>query len=55
MVTEFDKAIVALVVPILVFVLARVGFNADDSVTAAITTILTAILVYLTPNKPAAA
>jgi hypothetical protein len=51
LITPFDKAIVALVVPLVVFMLAHVGFNVDAEFSAALTTLVTGIAVYLTPNK----
>ena len=56
--TTFNKAIVALVVPIVLLLLAKIGVpNADDTtqaVSVLVTAIIAAISVYLTPNKPAA-
>lgn len=49
--TTFNKAIVGLVVPLIVAALAKIGFQADDQTTIVITSIVTSILVYLTPNK----
>lgn len=51
---EYAKAITGLLVPLIVFLLMKVGFNADPSFVGLLTIILTPILVYLIPNKPVA-
>jgi hypothetical protein len=47
-----QKAIVA-VVGAVVTVLAVAGIEADDGIVAAVSTLLTAVAVYLIPNTPA--
>lgn len=51
MITEFDKALSAVVIGAVVIFLAHFGFKADATIQAAITTLVTAIVVYLVPNK----
>lgn len=51
MLTTFDKAIAALVVPLIVSALAQLGFHADEAFTAALVAIVTALVVWLVPNK----
>ena len=48
---EIRKAIVALLVPIITALVARVGFNVTPDVTAALSTILTAVVVWAVPNR----
>lgn len=55
MVTSFDKALVALIVSAVVGIGAHYGLNLDATFSAALTTVLTTIAVYLFPNKQAAA
>lgn len=55
MITGFDKAIVALFTPIIVLFLTRVGLNVDPTLSAALTTVITGLVVYLVPNKDAGA
>jgi len=51
--SEIRKAIVALAVPLLVGFAGRVGLDLDDpEMVAAITALLTALLVYAIPNEP---
>ena len=54
MITGFDKAIAAIIVPLAVFLLASVGFQADANFSAALATVITGLVVYFVPNKPAA-
>lgn len=49
---EFRKAIVALAVPLLVGFAGRIGLNLEPPTVAALTTVLTAVAVYLIPNEP---
>lgn len=50
---EIRKAIVALAVPLLVGFAGRVGLDIDDpEMVAAITALLTALVVYAIPNEP---
>lgn len=51
MITTFDKAIAAVIVPLAVFLLAKVGFNADPDFAAELATLITGLAVYLVPNK----
>lgn len=51
MLTPFDKAIVALLIPLILFGLGHFGLKVDDTFTAALTTVLTPIIVWLVPNK----
>ena len=51
MVTEFDKAIVGVITPLIVFILLKFGFNVDPNYSALLASALTGIVVYLTPNK----
>ncbi len=53
MVTEYDKALAALVVGILSYFLLHLGVNIDTTTAAALTTILTSVVVYFVPNKQA--
>lgn len=55
MATSFDKAIAAVVVPLIVLALAHFGFNADPAFQDALAVIVAGIVVYLIPNKAAAA
>lgn len=51
--SEIRKAIVALAVPLLVGFAGRVGLDIDDpEMVAAITALLTALVVYAIPNEP---
>lgn len=51
--SEIRKAIVALAVPLLVGFAGRVGLNINDpQLVAAITALLTALVVYAIPNEP---
>ena len=51
--SEIRKAIVALAVPLLVGFAGRVGLDIDDpELVAAITALLTALVVYAIPNEP---
>ncbi len=54
MLTQYDKAIAAFVTVAGLF-LAKWGFDirADPELQAAVTTLLTTIVVFLVPNKPA--
>lgn len=47
----YAKAIVGLVVPLLVFLLGKLGFNASVEFIALVTVVLTPIIVYLIPNS----
>lgn len=47
---EFRKALVALAVPLLVGFAGRIGLDLDPTTVAALTTVLTALAVYLIPN-----
>ncbi len=51
MVTGFDKAIAGVVAPLVVFVLARFGFNADAEFSAYLAAVISGLAVYLVPNK----
>ena len=57
MLQQYNKAIVAFLVPLIVGVLVYVGFPNSDSTTQLVTTIVTALLallaVYRVPNKAA--
>lgn len=52
---QYNKAIVALIVPIVFFILNTVGITPDmqvsEAVTALIGTVITALLVWAIPNK----
>ena len=51
--SEIRKAIVALAVPLLVGFAGRVGLDINDpEMVAAITALLTALVVYAIPNEP---
>lgn len=47
---EIRKALVALAVPLLVGFAARIGLDLEPPTVAALTTVLTALAVYLIPN-----
>ena len=47
---EIRKALVALAVPLLVGFAGRVGLDLEPPTVAALTTVLTALAVYLIPN-----
>jgi len=50
---EARKAIVALAVPLLVGFAGRVGLDIDDpEIVAALTAVLTAVVVWAIPNEP---
>ena len=51
---EIRKAIVALLVPIITALVARVGLDATPELTAALTSVVSAILVWAIPNRPPA-
>lgn len=53
MVTTFDKAIAAVIVPLVVALLAHFGFNADETFAASLAAVIAGIVVYLVPNKSA--
>ena len=48
--SEIRKALVALAVPLLVGFAARIGLDLEPPTVAALTTVLTALAVYLIPN-----
>jgi uncharacterized membrane protein len=52
-VTAYDKAIVALLTPIAVQFLTKVGLNIDPTISDALTAVITMLVVYLVPNKVA--
>jgi hypothetical protein len=52
MLTPFDKAIAGVLVPLIVFGLAHLGFNADATFSAELSAAITGLIVYLVPNKP---
>ena len=51
MLTSFDKALVGLLVPLTVFLLAHFGFKADEGFVSALGVVLTPVVVWLVPNK----
>lgn len=51
MITAYDKAIVALLVPVLVLVLKHFNFPVDQAITDSLGVLLTGALVWLVPNK----
>jgi len=53
MITTFDKAIAGLIVPLLVAMLAHFGFQADETFSASLAAVVTALVVYFIPNKSA--
>lgn len=54
MITPFDKAIAGVLVPLIVFGLAHLGFNADAGFSAALASVIDGLVVYLVPNKASA-
>lgn len=50
---QYNKAIIALLAPALVAVGARYGLNLSADEAAILAALLTGIMVYLVPNKPA--
>lgn len=50
--TQYNKFFVALLVPVVVQLLGRVGLNLDAAQVDALTVLITAALVYLVPNTP---
>ncbi len=55
MITGFDKAIAAVIVPFVVLLLAHFGFNMDQTWADALAAVIAGIVVYLVPNKEPAA
>lgn len=54
--SQYSKAIVAVLVPLVVQLLGKAGFNLDPTFVDALTVILTGVFVYFVPNsKPAEA
>jgi hypothetical protein len=52
-VTSCDKAIAAVIAPLIIFGLLKLGFNADPTFSAELTAAITGLLVYIVPNKVA--
>lgn len=50
---EIRKAITALVVPIVVALIARTGFDAGPDIVAGLTAVVSAVLVWAVPNRSA--
>lgn len=51
MVTSFDKAIVGVVVPVILWAATHFGLNIDAQTSVYIAAVVTGIVVYLVPNK----
>jgi len=51
MITRYDKAFTALIVPILTYLAGEYGFDWPPEMIALVATGLSGILVYLIPNK----
>jgi hypothetical protein len=51
LIAPYNKAIVALVVGLILTALANFGINGDTTVKDALAVIVTAVLVYVVPNK----
>ena len=51
MLTNFDKAIVPVVVVVIMAILSRLGVTPDMSAQQIVTLLVTAAAVYLVPNK----
>jgi len=54
MVTAFDKAIVAVLVPLIILGVNALGLHADQTWVDALTVVLTGVIVWLVPNKATA-
>lgn len=54
MITTFDKAIAAVIVPLVVLALAHFGLSMDQAWADALAAVIAGIVVYLVPNKASA-
>lgn len=50
---EYAKAIAGAITALVVFVVSHYGLNFPPEVTAAVETLVTALVVYVVPNKEA--
>jgi hypothetical protein len=48
---KYRKAVAALITPLVVLLITKVGLDADDAVVVPLVTILTALVVERTPNE----